>query len=144
MWNIENKTNNQKFSTFTVGIRSVAFFFSAVSTQGPKRKANEKGGDRAENDGDQCADSEDDSITPSQVSSKSSHSWLSDHPSIVNKRLRPCVSYWIAITTPNGAPANPIIVHRALLECGVEAIANQVHVSLKSHSYGYVYVYLTL
>ena len=88
-------------------------FFSAVSTQGPKRKANKKGGDRAENDGDQCANSEDDSITPSQVSSKSSHSWLSDHPSIVNERLRPCLSYWIAITTPNGAPANPIIGHKS-------------------------------
>ena len=28
--------------------------------------------------------------------------------------------------TPNGAPANPITVHRALLECGVDATAKQV------------------
>lgn len=30
---------------------------------------------------------------------------------------------------PNGATANPITVNRALLECGVEAIANQARVS---------------
>ena len=27
---------------------------------------------------------------------------------------------------PNGAPANPITVHRALLKCGVDATAKQV------------------
>lgn len=115
---------NTYFQLFFIGIGSVAFFFSAVSTQGPARKANKKGAENADN-----ADSEDDCISPSQVSSNSSQTWLSEHPSIVNKKLRPCISYWIAITTPNGAPANPIIVHRALLECGVETIANQVHAS---------------
>lgn len=83
----------------------------------------------AENE-DHCVESEDDFITPSQVSSKSSQSWVANHPSIVDKKLRPSISYWIALATPNGAPANPIIVHRALLECGVDAIANQVNLFL--------------
>ena len=117
------------FSLFFIGIyRSVAFFFSAISTQGPKKKANKKGGDKAKND-DHCADSKDDSITPSQVTSTSSQTWLTNHPSIVNQKLRPSISYWIALTMPNGATANPITVNRALLECGVEAIANQARVS---------------
>ena len=83
----------------------------------------------AENE-DHCIENEDDFITPSQVSSKSSQSWVANHPSIVDKKLRPSISYWIALAPPNGAPANPIIVHRALLECGVDAIANQVNLFL--------------
>ena len=83
----------------------------------------------AENE-DHCIENEDDFITPSQVSSKSSQSWVANHPSIVDKKLRPSISYWIALATPNGAPANPIIVHRALLECGVDAISNQVNLFL--------------
>ena len=54
-------------------------------------------------------ESQDDFFTPSQVSSKSSQSWVSNHPSIVDKKLRPSISYWIALAMPNGAPANPII-----------------------------------
>ena len=41
-------------------------------------------------------------------------------------KLRPSINYWIALTTPNGAPANPLIIHHALLECGVEMEAQQV------------------
>ncbi|KAJ7378907.1 hypothetical protein OS493_019601 [Desmophyllum pertusum] len=69
---------------------------------------------------------DDDLITPSQVSSSASQTWVSEHPSIINGKLRPALSYWVAVTTPNGAPANPITFHRALLECGVEATANQI------------------
>jgi hypothetical protein len=51
---------------------------------------------------------------------------------VVKKRLCPAITYWIALTTPNGAPANPLVVLRALLECGVEAVANQVYQYLYS------------
>lgn len=44
----------------------------------------------------------------------------------MDKKLSPAVVYWIALTTPNGAPANPLTVHRALHECGLETLAHQV------------------
>jgi len=44
----------------------------------------------------------------------------------VNKALCPAISYWVALTTPNGAPASPISVHKALLDCGVDVTVDQV------------------
>lgn len=38
----------------------------------------------------------------------------------------PAITLWIALTSPNGNPANPITVHRALLPLGVKVVANQV------------------
>ena len=100
----------------------MAFFFSAISTQGPKKAPKDKDktdeGNGAESDGEP--------FTESQVSSTSSQAWISTHPAVIDKKLRPALSYWIALTTPNGAPANPITVHRALLECGVSATVSQV------------------
>ena len=98
--------------------------FSAISTQGPKKTQKNKGKNSEENG----AESESEPFIESQVnvSSTSSQTWISSHPALVNKKLLPPVSYWIAITTPNGAPANPITIHRALLECGVHAITNTV------------------
>ena len=103
----------------------MAFFFSAISTQGPMKTSNKKGRNE-ENNEDNGGESDNDSITPSRVSGTSSQTWITNHQSIVNKKLRPAVSYWIAMITPNGTPANPITVHRALLECGVDATAKQV------------------
>ena len=51
---------------------------------------------------------------------------INGNPTLVNKSLWPGINYWLALTTPNGAPANPLIVHRALLKCGVAVTANQV------------------
>ena len=60
-----------RFHLFFIGIRGVAFFFSAISTQAPNKEATKRSGEVAENE-DHCIESEDDFITPSQVSSKSS------------------------------------------------------------------------
>lgn len=65
-------------------------------------------------------------VSLSQVPSTTSEEVLGRCRTLVNKKLFPAVSYWKALTTPNGTPANPIVVHRALLACGVEAVANQV------------------
>ncbi|KAJ7380914.1 hypothetical protein OS493_004499 [Desmophyllum pertusum] len=62
----------------------------------------------------------------SQVPSSTTQQWLDGNLTSVNKSLCPAISYWVALTTPNGAPASPISVHRALLNCGVEVTANQV------------------
>ena len=92
-----------------------------VSRQGPRKKT-QKGNDKT--DDENGAESHGEPFTESQVSSTSSQTWISTHPAIINKK--PSLSYWIALTTPNGAPANPKTVHRALLECGVDATASQV------------------
>lgn len=73
---------------------------------------------------DECEDSC--SQTPSQVSEE----WIDGHPSLVNKLLCPAITYWLALTTPNGAPANPIVVHRTLLKCGVDVEVNRVSTML--------------
>ena len=100
----------------------MAFFFSAIGTQGPK-KAPKKNQNNLEHNGEE-SDSE---HFTSQVSSSSSQSWISSYPALVNKKLLPAINYWIALITPNGAPTNPITIHLALLECGVHAVANKVH-----------------
>lgn len=104
------------------GVKSVPLFFSAISTQGPKKTQKNKGKNSEENG----AKSKGEPFTERQVSSTSSQTWISSHPALVNKKLLPSISYWIAITTPNEAPANTITIHRALLECGVHTIANTV------------------
>ena len=43
------------------------------------------------------------------------------------------MNYWIALNTPNGAPANPITVHRALPECGVHTVTNTVRFPFVHH-----------
>ena len=103
----------------------MAFFFSAISTQGPMKTSNKKGRNE-ENNEDNGGESDNDSLTPNRVSGTSSQTWITNHQSIVNKKLRPAVSYWIAMIALNGAPANPITVHRALLKCGADATAKQV------------------
>ncbi|KAJ7376359.1 hypothetical protein OS493_035102 [Desmophyllum pertusum] len=102
------------------GIPNVAFFFSAISTQ-EKKKATMY--EESDDQSDQVTDEELDS---SQVPSSTTQQWLDGNLTSVNKSLCPAISYWVALTTPNGAPASPISVHRALLNCGVEVTANQV------------------
>lgn len=119
------------FTNFNVlvlltGVKNVAFFFSAISAQGPP-KCKGKKTPSADPESD---DSNDELITSSQVASTTSQAWLSNHSAVVDEKLRPTINYWVALTTPNGAPANPIYIHRALLDCDVETVANQVHKSL--------------
>lgn len=96
-------------------IPNAAFFFSAISTQEKsKASVNEE------------TDEESEENLSSQVPSTISEHWFEGSPVVVNKSLCPAISYWLALTTPNGAPANPIVVHRALLQCGVNVSASQV------------------
>ena len=106
----------------------MAFFFSAISTQGPQ-KAPKKNKKNLEDNGEES----DSKHFTTQLSSPSSQSWISSHSALVNKKLLPAINYWIALNTPNGAQANPITIHRALLECGVHAIANTVHFPFVHH-----------
>ena len=104
----------------------MAFFFRAVSTQSRKKSRGNQNANREDTE-DTDDESTNDVLTSSQVASTTSQDWLSNYPTVVNEKLYPTLNYWIALTTPNSAPANSIHSHRALLECGVETMANQEH-----------------
>ena len=108
-------------------MKNVTFLFSAISAQSLKKQTTKKKSDEAvdeeSDDNEQLPDS-------SQVASSTSQEWVTNHPTIVNQKLCPSVTYWIALTTPNDAPCSPILIHRALLECSVHAVANQVRKTL--------------
>lgn len=127
---------NDVYISFT-GVRNVAFFFGAISAQGPKKSRGKKAATLEEYESEE---SNDETLTSSQVASTASQNWITDYPTIVNEKLCPCVNYWIALTTPNGAPANPLVIHRALLECDVETVAQQVLiVNVQLHIFSSVY-----
>ena len=102
----------------------MAFFFSAISAQGPPKSKGKKQASVPDNESD---DSNEEVLTASQAASNATPVWLSNHSTVVDEKLRPIINYWIALTTPSGAPVNPIFIHRALLDCDVETMANQVH-----------------
>ncbi|KAL9954645.1 hypothetical protein ACROYT_G042210 [Oculina patagonica] len=105
------------------GVQNVAFFFSAISAQGPQKSRGKKQPSAVEPESD---DNNEELLTSSQVASNASQEWLSNHSTVVDEKLRPTINYWIALTSPNGAPVNPIHIHRALLDCDVETTATQV------------------
>ena len=72
------------------------------------------------------SDSSDEKLESSQVPSSTSQQWLDGNLASVSKALFPAIAYWVALTTPNGAPASPISVHKALFNCGVDVIGTQV------------------
>ena len=92
----------------------MAFFFSAVASQ-EKRKGRIEESDDSDDDGER-----------SPPPSTQSEQMVNGNPTLVNKSLWPAINYWLALTTPNGNPANPLIVHKALLRCGVAVTTNQV------------------
>ena len=98
---------------------NVAFFFSAISAQSLKKQTKKK---KADGDVDEESDDNEQLSDSSQVASSSSQEWITNHPTIVNQKLCPSVT----VTTPNGAPCSPILIHRAPLECSVDVVANQV------------------
>ena len=112
------------FLLICLDIKNVAFFFSAISAQGRKKS---KGKKASNNDGEDSDENVDEVLTPSQAASSSTQEWILNHPTVINDKLRPSVEYWIALTTPNGAPANPLTIHRAPLDCDVDTTAKQVH-----------------
>ena len=72
-------------------------------------------------------DSNEELVASSQIARNTSPAWFLNHFAVVDEKLRPTINYGIGLTTPNGAPANSIFKHRALQDCDVETIANQVH-----------------
>ena len=102
----------------------MAFFFSAISAQGPSKSKGKKQASAPEPEGDDCSNDE---VLTSQVASNTSPVWLADHSTVVDEKLRPTINYWIALTTPNGALLAPSSYTVALLDCDVETMANQVH-----------------
>ena len=107
-------TFKNNFDLIFSGIPNAAFFFSVVATQEKKKGIIEE------------SDGSDDDGERSPVPSTQSEQMVNDNPTLVNKSLWPAINYWLALTTPNGASANPLIVHRALLKCVVAVTANQV------------------
>ena len=103
------------FCFLLTAIPNTAFPFSAISMHEKK-----KGSINEESE-----DSEEDQ-EPSPVPNRFSQQWLDGDLTVTNKSLWPAITFWLALTTPNGAPANPLVVHRALLECGMGATATQV------------------
>ncbi|KAJ7394852.1 hypothetical protein OS493_000687 [Desmophyllum pertusum] len=95
------------------GIQNVAFFFSAISTQEKKT-------------GSINEDTEDETSSSDEIPSSTTQQWFEGNLTSVNKSLCPAISYWVTLTTINGAPASPISVHKALLNCGLEVTATQV------------------
>ena len=129
------------------GINGVGFFFSAIACYGKGRNAQKSRG-TADKDGQAESEDTDEEgeIKSSQVAATSSSVWIWEHRSVVDRKMCPAISYWIALTTPNGAPANPLIVHRALLECGMErVVAKQVIISKRTMgSYEYMLILILL
>ena len=84
----------------------MTFFFSSVATQEKKKGIIER------------SDTSDDDGQRSPVPSTQSEQMVNGSPTLVNKSLWPAINYCLALTTPHGASANPLIVHRALLWSG--------------------------
>ena len=74
------------FLLFCPEIRNVAFFFSAISAQGRK---NSKGKKTTNNDGEDSDDNADEALTPSQAASSATQECISNHPTVINDKLRP-------------------------------------------------------
>ena len=105
-------TFKNKFDLIFSGIPNAAVFFSAVATQEKKKGSIEE------------SDDSDDDVERSPVPSAQSEQMVHGYPTLVNKSLWPAINYYLALTTRNGASANPLIVHRALLKCAVAVTAN--------------------
>ena len=112
-------------------MKNVAFFFSAIATQRLKKQRGKRKPNEEHEDSDDAEECEE----VSQLGGSSSQDWLANHASIINEKMCPSVSYWIALTTPSGAPTSPLAIHRALLECRVDVFTNQVRKRKREHSY---------
>lgn len=71
-------------------------------------------------------ETENENSSGDDIPSSITQQWLEGNLTNVNKSLCPAISYWVALTTINGAPASPISVHKALLNCGLDVTATQV------------------
>ena len=103
-------------------MKNVAFFLSAITTQRQKKPRSKQ----KQNEEHEESDDAEEGADVSQLAGSSSQEWSKNHASIINEKMCPGVNYWIALTTPNGAPTSPLAIHRALLECSVDVFTNQV------------------
>ena len=74
-------------------MKNVAFFFSAITTQRlKKQRGKQKPNEEHENsdDAEECAEM-------SQLAGSSSQEWLANLAIIINEKMCPSVSYWIAL-----------------------------------------------
>ena len=109
------------------GMKNVALYFSATATQRLRKQKRNK----------DCKDSGDteECKEVSQLAGSSSQDWLANHVSIINEKMCPSVSYWIALTTLNGAPTSLLAIHCTLLECRMDVFTNQVRKRKCEHFY---------
>ena len=80
---------NDVFISFT-GVRNVAFFFGAISEQGPQKSPGKKAATVVEYESDK---SKDEALTSGQVASKASQNWIADYLTIINDKLFPWINY---------------------------------------------------
>ena len=81
------------------------------------------------NEGSEEESDESDEDSPcSQIPSTTTQQWIEGNPALVKKSLCSAITYWLALTTPNGAPASPIVVHRTLLKFGVDVTGNKLRI----------------
>ena len=103
-------------------MKKLAFFSSAIATQRLKKQRGKQKPNEEHEDSDDAEEGKE----VSQLGGLSSQNWLANHVSIINEKMCPSVSYWVALTTPNGAPTSLLAIHRALLECRVDVFTKQV------------------
>ena len=72
------------------GVQNVAFFFSAISAQGPQNSRRKKQPSAANPESD---DNNEEFITSSQVASNTSQEWLSNHSTVVYLAKTPVVVF---------------------------------------------------
>ena len=76
--------------SFLVGMKNVAFFLSAISEQSLKKHTKKK---KADEDVDEESDYNEQPPDSSQVASSTSQEWVTNHPTIINQKLCPSVTY---------------------------------------------------
>ena len=72
------------------------------------------------------SDNSNEEFESSQVPSSTSQQGLNGNLASVNKVLCPWSSYWVTLTSLNGALASLVSVEKAVLSCGVAIIVDQV------------------
>lgn len=113
-WDMISEKRNE-CDTSVADIPNVVFFFSAISVFDDKNKKS------ASEDNVETVESE-----QSLLSETNSSQSTTVYESAVRKKRYPAISYWIAVTSKNGAPVRDLSLRKALLKCNVEIDAKTV------------------
>ena len=108
-------------------MKNVAFFFSAISTQSLKKGRSKKKANVEEEESDDADEFPD----SSQFGNSTSQEWVESHATILNQKLCPCVSYWIALTRQM---VLRVVLLLSTVECSVDVFANQVTTLFQSYN----------